>query len=98
ADAFRACLEQAAADDGVDAVIVVAVPTAIADLSAAAAAAAVRKPLILALPDQAETVRLRERAETGTDRDATPSPADPGDKAETADAPTQTPALDAVPA
>jgi acyl-CoA synthetase (NDP forming)/GNAT superfamily N-acetyltransferase len=98
ADAFRACLEQAAADDGVDAVIAVAVPTAIADLSAAAVAAAVRKPLILALPDQAETVRLRERAETTADGEPTPSPADPVDKAETADASTQTPALDAVPA
>ena len=34
-DAFRACLEEVAADDGVDAVLVVTVPTAIADLTQA---------------------------------------------------------------
>ena len=33
--AFRACLEAAAADDGVDAVLAIGVPTAVADLSAA---------------------------------------------------------------
>ena len=33
AEAFRACLEQVAADDGVDAVLAVTVPTAIADLT-----------------------------------------------------------------
>jgi acyl-CoA synthetase (NDP forming)/GNAT superfamily N-acetyltransferase len=58
ADAFRACLEQVAADDNVDAVIAVAVPTAIADLRPAIAGAAVAKPLAAALLEQAEAVRL----------------------------------------
>ena len=35
AEAFRACLEQVAADDGVDSVLAVTVPTAISDLTAA---------------------------------------------------------------
>ena len=38
AEAFRACLEQVAADEGVDAVLAVTVPTAISDLTAAVAA------------------------------------------------------------
>ncbi len=59
-DTFRACLEEVAADDGVDAVLAVAVPTAISDLSAAVAAAVVSKPLAVALLDRAESVtRLR---------------------------------------
>jgi acyl-CoA synthetase (NDP forming) len=36
-DTFRACVEEVAADDGVDAVLAVAVPTAFSDLSAAVA-------------------------------------------------------------
>ncbi len=59
-DAFRACLEEVAADDGVDAVLAVVVPTAISDLSAAAAEAVISKPLAVAMPDRAESVqRLR---------------------------------------
>jgi acyl-CoA synthetase (NDP forming)/GNAT superfamily N-acetyltransferase len=65
ADAFRACLEQVAADDGVDAVIVVAVPTAIADLRPAITAATVAKPLAAALLEQAESVRLLPPAAPG---------------------------------
>jgi acyl-CoA synthetase (NDP forming)/GNAT superfamily N-acetyltransferase len=61
ADVFRACLEQVAADDGVDAVIAVAVPTAISDLRPAITAAALAKPLAAALLDQAESVRLLRR-------------------------------------
>jgi acyl-CoA synthetase (NDP forming)/GNAT superfamily N-acetyltransferase len=61
ADVFRACLEQVAADDGVDAVIAVAVPTAISDLRPAIAAATVAKPLAAALLEQAESVRLLQR-------------------------------------
>jgi acyl-CoA synthetase (NDP forming) len=57
-DAFRACLEEVAADDGVDAVLAVAVPTAVCDLRAAIASAAVGKPVAAALLDQAESVRL----------------------------------------
>jgi acyl-CoA synthetase (NDP forming)/L-amino acid N-acyltransferase YncA len=60
-DAFRACLEEVAADDGVDAVLAVAVPTAISDLAAAMAAAVVSKPLAVALPDRAEFVRRLKR-------------------------------------
>jgi acyl-CoA synthetase (NDP forming)/GNAT superfamily N-acetyltransferase len=58
AEAFRRCLEQVAADDGVDAILALAVPTAVPDLVPAACAARVSKPLALALLDQAEAVRL----------------------------------------
>ena len=57
-DSFRACLEAVGADDGVDAVLAVAVPTAISDLRTAISAAAVSKPITAALLDQAESVRL----------------------------------------
>src|SRR5271165_3813171 len=60
--AFRACLEEVAADDGVDAVLAVAVPTAFSDLSAAVAEAVLSKPLAVALLDRAESVtRLKRR-------------------------------------
>ena len=58
---FRACLEEVAADDGVDAVLAVAVPTAFSDLSAAVAEAVVSKPLAVALLDRAESVRRLKR-------------------------------------
>jgi acyl-CoA synthetase (NDP forming)/GNAT superfamily N-acetyltransferase len=57
-DAFRACLEESAADDGVDALLVVAVPTAICDLRAAIAGAQTGKPVAAVLLDQAESVRM----------------------------------------
>jgi acyl-CoA synthetase (NDP forming)/GNAT superfamily N-acetyltransferase len=57
-ETFRACLEAVAADDGVDAVLAVAVPTAIADLRTAVITASVAKPIALVLVDQAESVRL----------------------------------------
>ncbi len=60
-DAFRACVEEVAADDGVDAVLAVAVPTAFSDLSAAVAEAVVGKPLAVALLDRAESVRRLKR-------------------------------------
>jgi acyl-CoA synthetase (NDP forming) len=60
-DAFRACLEQVAADGGVDALLAVAVPTAIADLTQAIGAANVTKPIAAAVLDQPETVRLIPR-------------------------------------
>jgi acyl-CoA synthetase (NDP forming)/RimJ/RimL family protein N-acetyltransferase len=56
-DTFRACLEEAAADDGVDAVLAVAVPTAISDLRTAIDAADVGKPVAAVLLNQAESVR-----------------------------------------
>ena len=55
---FRRCLEQAAADEGVDAVLALIVPTAIADLVPVACSAELAKPLVLSVPGQAETVRL----------------------------------------
>ena len=57
-EAFRRCLEHVAADEGVDAILALAVPTAVADLVPAACTARVSKPLALALLDQAEAVRL----------------------------------------
>ena len=60
-DTFRACIEEVAADDGVDAVLAVAVPTAFSDLSAAVAEAVVSKPLAVALLDRAESVTRLKR-------------------------------------
>jgi acyl-CoA synthetase (NDP forming)/GNAT superfamily N-acetyltransferase len=57
-ETFRRCLEQAAADDGVDAVLALIVPTAISDLVPVACSAELAKPLVLSVPGQAETVRL----------------------------------------
>ena len=62
-DAFRACLEEVAADESIDAVLAVTVPTAIADLTQATCAAQVPKPLAAAVLDQQATVRLLHRAE-----------------------------------
>jgi acyl-CoA synthetase (NDP forming) len=59
-EAFRACVEEVA-DDGVDAVLAVAVPTAFSDLSAAVAEAVISKPLAVALLDRAESVRRLKR-------------------------------------
>jgi acyl-CoA synthetase (NDP forming)/GNAT superfamily N-acetyltransferase len=58
ASAFRSCLEEIAADEGVDAVLAVIVPTALADLSEPLQAAQTIKPLAAALLDQPETVRM----------------------------------------
>jgi acyl-CoA synthetase (NDP forming)/GNAT superfamily N-acetyltransferase len=57
-DAFRACLEEVSAADGVDAVLAVTVPTGMADPSQALSTAEMTKPLAAAVLDQAETVRL----------------------------------------
>ena len=56
--AFRACLEVVAADDSVDAVLAIGVPTAVADLSAAILTARLDKPLAATLLDQAAAVSL----------------------------------------
>ena len=69
-DAFKAALEEVAADDGVDAVLAVIVPTAIADLTQALRAARVTKPLVAVLLDQPEAVRMLQRSGDG------PAPAD----------------------
>ena len=60
-ETFRACVEQVAADDGVDAVLAVAVPTAFSDVSAAVAEAVLSKPLAVAFLDRAESVRRLKR-------------------------------------
>ncbi len=60
-DVFLACLETVAADDSVDAVLSVTVPTAVADPSEAAALAAIAKPAGAVVLDQAEDVRLQPR-------------------------------------
>jgi acyl-CoA synthetase (NDP forming)/GNAT superfamily N-acetyltransferase len=57
-DNFRRCLELIAADDGVDAILALAVPTAVADLVPAMCSANVAKPAALVLLDQADAVRL----------------------------------------
>jgi acyl-CoA synthetase (NDP forming)/GNAT superfamily N-acetyltransferase len=57
-DAFRSCLEQIAADEGVDAILALTARTAIADLVPVACSAAIAKPLVLVVPGQAEAVRL----------------------------------------
>jgi acyl-CoA synthetase (NDP forming)/GNAT superfamily N-acetyltransferase len=72
-DAFRACLEQAAADDGVDAVLAVIVPTALVHPGQALRAAQVAKPLAAAVLDQRETVRMLPRDERQRGRAAVPA-------------------------
>ncbi len=72
-DAFRACLERVAADDGIDAILVVTVPTAVADLCQAVCAAQVAKPLAAAVLDQRETVRLMPCGEHRDGRAAVPA-------------------------
>jgi acyl-CoA synthetase (NDP forming)/GNAT superfamily N-acetyltransferase len=57
-EVFRRCLELVASDDGVDAVLALTVPTAIADLVPAVCSAAIAKPLALTVLNQAEAVRL----------------------------------------
>jgi acyl-CoA synthetase (NDP forming)/GNAT superfamily N-acetyltransferase len=65
-DGFRRVLEMVAADDGVDAVLALALPTAATgDLTAAIRAADVPVPLAAVLLDQAEAVQLLAR--TGGD-------------------------------
>ena len=56
--AFGACLEALAGDAGIDAVIAVIVPTAMADLTEALVSARLSKPFVVAVLDQAEDVRL----------------------------------------
>jgi acyl-CoA synthetase (NDP forming)/GNAT superfamily N-acetyltransferase len=68
--AFGECLEAIASDDGVDAVVCVIVPTAMADLTEAIAAARLLKPLAVAILDQAEDVKL---VPGQADGDAVPS-------------------------
>ncbi len=84
---FRDCLAALAADDSVDAVIAVTVPTAIADLTEAVAAAALPKPVVAAVLDQQEDVRLMPAAASAAPGYGLPEVA----------ASTPTPAISAVP-
>jgi len=77
ADVFRSCITEVAADESVDAVIVIAVPTAVADVTAAIVGASVTKPLAAVLLHQAETVRLLWPAGS-PGQDAQPVPSQPG--------------------
>ncbi len=61
-DAFRACLEHVAADDGVDAVLAIGVRTAVADLTEAIRTAAVVKPMAAALLDRSAAVGMLSAA------------------------------------
>jgi acyl-CoA synthetase (NDP forming)/GNAT superfamily N-acetyltransferase len=57
-ESYRRCLEVIASDDGVDAILALAVPTAVADLGPAVCSANLAKPVALVLLDQADGVRL----------------------------------------
>jgi acyl-CoA synthetase (NDP forming)/RimJ/RimL family protein N-acetyltransferase len=67
--AFRACLERVAADDGVDAVMALTVPTALGRLEPCIAAAQVTKPLVAVMLDQQESVRLLSCSHPAGDQD-----------------------------
>ncbi len=68
-DAFRACIEEIGADDAVDMVLAIAVPTAVADIVPAITAAKITKPLAAALLSQPEAIRLLARSDgSGTER------------------------------
>ncbi len=67
-DAFRKVIEMVAADDGVDAVLALALPTAATgDLTAAIRAANVGVPLAAVLLDQAEAVQLIRQGTDGVE-------------------------------
>ena len=69
-DGFRRVLEMVAADEGVDAVLALALPTAATgDLTAAIRAADVPVPLAAVLLDQAEAVQLLARTGGGAQQD-----------------------------
>jgi acyl-CoA synthetase (NDP forming) len=58
AGTFRACLQHVSADDGVDALLAIGVPTAVADLTDAILTAEVGKPIAAALLDRPESVSI----------------------------------------
>jgi acyl-CoA synthetase (NDP forming) len=55
---FRACVEEVAGDESADALVVICVPTAIADLAAAVTSTRIGKPMAVVMLDQADSVRL----------------------------------------
>ena len=64
-ESFRRCLELIAADEGVDAILALIVPTAAAELGPAVRSANLAKPAALVLLDQADGVRLLPREAAG---------------------------------
>lgn len=66
-DAYRACLELVAADDRVDALLAIGVPTAVADLTDAIRTARVTTPMAAALLDRAESVSMLTNSVGGAD-------------------------------
>ena len=90
---FRACVQAVAADDRVDAVLAVAVPTAFSDLSTAAAEAVVSKPLAVALLDQAESVQRLKRLPVAEPPSGAPAAAGPAGGPPAADPPGQAAAI-----
>ena len=86
-ETFRACVQEVAADNGVDAVLAVAVPTAFSDLSAAVTEAVVSKPLAVTLLDRAESVTRLKRLPV-----APPPPGSPADTGPADDPPAAGPA------
>jgi acyl-CoA synthetase (NDP forming) len=60
-EGFRRCLELIAADDGVDAILALAVPTAAAELSPAVCSANLAKPAALVLLDQADGAAVAQQ-------------------------------------
>jgi acyl-CoA synthetase (NDP forming)/RimJ/RimL family protein N-acetyltransferase len=72
AGSFRSCLEEVAADDGVDAVLAVTVPTAFADLAGALHDVQLPKPLAVARLNQVATVQIHPNSR------GQPAPADGG--------------------
>ena len=65
AGAFAAALAEIAADDDVDALLTVTVPTAIADLTGALCGLQLPKPAVAVLPGQAEAVQMMSKSGTG---------------------------------
>jgi acyl-CoA synthetase (NDP forming)/GNAT superfamily N-acetyltransferase len=95
---FRACLEQIAADDGVDAIIVVTVPTAVSGLHDAVTTAVLSKPVAVALLDQPESVRLLPREAAASPEMTLPQASDEPSSGEPAHGAAGAPAISAVPA
>jgi acyl-CoA synthetase (NDP forming)/RimJ/RimL family protein N-acetyltransferase len=63
ANVFRTALHEVAADPNVDALVVVGVPTAVADLTAVITELALPKPMAVVLLDQPESVRIVSQKE-----------------------------------
>ena len=72
-DVFRTCLEAVSADDSVDAVLSVTVPTAVADPSEVVVTAAITKPLGAVVLDQAEDVLLLPRDASAANTTGSPT-------------------------